>query len=147
MASRVATKELRCMCFAKDKRYRLRNFLWIFRATFFGTTSLLFYIFLTYRHKRKTTAQQKKYMLKFNKTRTIQKLWNVYIKVTVMRMSGTGASSLDVVLVSLLLTFNIGIACRFAVSWHFRQFCSAGIYLFKLNNKNIGTLNVESVQS
>ena len=71
----------------------------------------------------------------------------ICIKVTVKRMSDTGASSLDVVLVSLLLTFNIGIVCRFAVSWHFCQFCLAGSYLFKLNNKNIGTLNVESVQS
>ena len=69
------------------------------------------------------------------------------IKVTAKRMRDTGASSLDVVLMSLLLTFNIGIVCRFAVSWHFCQFCSAGIYLFKFNNKNIRTLTVESVQS
>ena len=71
----------------------------------------------------------------------------ICIKVTVKRMSDTGASSLDIILVSLLLTFNIGIVCRFVVSWHFCQFCSAGIYLFKFNKKNIRTLNVESVQS
>ena len=38
------------------------------------------------------------------------------IKVTVKRMSDTGANSLDVALVPLLLSFNIGIKCRLEVS-------------------------------
>ena len=71
----------------------------------------------------------------------------MYVKVTVKRMSDTGASLLDVVLVYLLLTFNIGVMCRLVVSWHFCQFCLAGIYLFNFNNKNIRTLNAVSVQS
>ena len=147
MVSSFATKELRFMCFAKDKRYRLRNFLRIFRATIFGTTSLLLYIFLTYPHKRKTTAQQKKNTCSRSTRQEQYKRCEICIKVTVKRMSDTGASSLDVVLVSLLLTFNIGIVCRFVVSWHFCQFCSANISLFKFNKKEIRTLNVESVQS
>ena len=46
----------------------------IFRATFFGITSLLLYAFLTYLHESKTTVQQKKYMFKVNKTRIITKI-------------------------------------------------------------------------
>ena len=129
--------------FRKDKGYTLHNFLRIFRATTFRNnfaTSL--YISLVSSQK-KDSCPVNNCIFKVNNTKTTQKLWNVYKGYN----KDTGGSSLDVVLVSLLLTFSTGIVCRFVVSWHFCQFCSAVIYLFKFNSRNTRTLHVESVQS
>ena len=81
----------------------------IFRATFFGITSLLLYAFLTYLHESKTTVQQKKIHVQGQQDKNNNKNCKMCIKVTVKRVRDTGASSLDVVLMSLLLTFNTGI--------------------------------------
>ena len=133
LASSFTAKELLCMCFAKTK-YTLHNFL----RNNFAPFLYIFYI----SWQKEGSCPANNCMFKVKNTKTIQNLWNMckgYNK-------DNRASSLDVVLVSLLLTFNIGNVWRFLVSWHSYQFCSAEIYLFKFNSRNTRTQDVESVQ-
>ena len=146
MNSSLTTKEFLCMCFLKTKVIRYTTFFQSSGQLLFGTTSLLLYVFLTYFRKRKTTARQ---IIVYSRS-TRQKQYRSYeicIKVTIKRVSDIGASSLDVVLVSLLLTFNKDIVCRFVVSCYFCQLRSAGICLFKFSSRNTRTQNMESLQS
>ena len=129
--------------FRKDKAYTLYNFLKIFRATTFRNNFATSLCISHISSQKEDSYPANNCMFKVNNTKTIQKLRNVYKGYN----KDTWTSSLDVVLVSLLLTVNIGIVCRLLVSWHFCQFCWAGIYLFKFNNRNTRTLGVESVQS
>ena len=136
------TKELLYMCFTKTKVICYTTFFKSSEKLLFRTASLLLYLSLTYLQKRKASAQQTTACSRS----TIQKqykLWKVYKGYN----KDTGVSLLDIVLVSLFLTFNIGIVCRFVVRWHFCQFCSAGIYPYKFNSRNARTLDVESAQS
>ena len=127
----------------KDKDYTLHNFLRIFRATTlrnnFAASLYISYI----SSKMEDSCPASTCKIKVSNTKTIQKLWNVYKGYN----KDNGASSLDVVLVSLLLTFNICIVYRLVVSWYFCRFCWADIYLFKFNSRNTRTLDVESVPS
>ena len=60
MASSFATKKLLSMYFAKAKVIGYTtSFFKSSEQLLFGTTSLFFYVFLTYLHKRKTTGKQK----------------------------------------------------------------------------------------
>ena len=138
MASNFTT-----ICVSQRQRQTLHNFLRIFRATTFRNNFTVSLYISHISSQKEDSCLANNCMFKANNTKTIQKLWNVYKSYN----KDTGASSLDVVLVSLLLTFNIGIACRFVVTWHFCQLCSAGIHLFKFNSRNTRKLDVESVQS
>ena len=85
----------------KDKGYKLHSFLRVCRATTLRNnfTWLLVYVSL---HKKKTAAQKtiacsRSTIKKLDKLRNVYKVYN----------KDTGVSSIDVVLVSLLLTLNI----------------------------------------
>ena len=97
LPSRFSIKELLCMCFR--------------------TNLLLLYISLShiFTKGRQLPSNQLHIIFKVNNTKTLQKLWNVYKGYN----KDNGANSIDVVLVSLLLTFNIGIVCRIEVSLSF----------------------------
>ena len=102
--------------FCKDKGYKLNNFLRVRRATTFwkNFTWLLVYVSL---NKKKTAAQQiiacsRSGIQKLGKLRNLYKVYN----------KDTGASSIDVSLVSLLLTLNI----FRTLLWYFCYWLSAG---------------------
>ena len=86
--------------FRRDKGYKLHSFLRVCRATTFqkNFTWLLVYVSL---HKKKTASQQT--IACSRSIETLEKLQNVYKVYN----KDTGWSSIDVVLVSLLLTLNI----------------------------------------
>ena len=83
--------------FHKDKCYGLHNVFEFAEQLLFGTIS-----YLTYLHKRKTAAQQT-ITCSRSTIQKLDKLWNVYKVYNKV----TGASSIDAILVSLLLTLNV----------------------------------------
>ena len=87
--------------FRKDKGYTLHSFLQICRASTFQNsfTWLLLYVSL---HKRKTVAQQT-IACSVPTIQELDRLWNVYK----IYNKDIRPSSIDVVLVCLLLTLNI----------------------------------------